>query len=66
VELITSTYPALSISTALAVLVFALAKLDEGSYGRCDECGRVIPEERLEAVPWTPYCVACSERRRPG
>ena len=35
----------------------ALAKLDEGTYGICDRCGALIPEERLEARPWTSLCV---------
>jgi len=40
----------------------ALAKLDEGSYGVCDECGAPIPAERLEARPWSVLCVACASR----
>lgn len=38
----------------------ALAKLDEGTYGTCDSCGAAIPEERLEARPWTARCVRCA------
>jgi DnaK suppressor protein len=34
----------------------ALRRIDEGTYGRCIDCGRQIAPERLEAVPWTPYC----------
>ena len=41
----------------------ALAKLDEGTYGICDRCGALIPEERLEARPWTSLCVADAARR---
>jgi DnaK suppressor protein len=36
----------------------ALAKLDDGTYGVCDVCGDLIPDERLEARPWTALCVA--------
>jgi len=32
-------------------------KLDEGSYGRCDVCGRPIPPARLEALPSATLCV---------
>ena len=35
----------------------ALARMDEGSYGTCAVCGREIPLERLEAVPWTTLCI---------
>lgn len=38
----------------------ALEKLDEDSYGECDSCGNRIPEERLEARPWTTLCVECA------
>jgi DnaK suppressor protein len=33
--------------------------LAEGSYGRCKECGRPIPPERLEAVPEAVRCLSC-------
>ena len=35
----------------------AIAKLDEGSYGRCDECDGDIGEARLEARPWSVRCL---------
>jgi DnaK suppressor protein len=38
-------------------VVRALEKLDEGTYGSCDVCGRPIPEGRLEALPWAVLCV---------
>jgi DnaK suppressor protein len=41
----------------------ALVKLDEGSYGLCDVCGRPIPEGRLEALPWATLCVEDAGRR---
>ena len=40
-----------------ADVVRALAKLDDGSYGECDACGRPIPPGRLEARPWAVLCV---------
>lgn len=42
--------------------VRALAKLDEGSYGRCDVCGQPISAERLEALPWARLCVVDAGR----
>ncbi|MBA2297832.1 MAG: TraR/DksA C4-type zinc finger protein [Actinobacteria bacterium] len=35
----------------------ALARIEEGSYGTCTACGKEIPAERLEAVPWTKLCI---------
>jgi len=41
----------------------ALAKLEEGSYGTCDVCGKPIGDERLEALPWAVLCVEDAARR---
>ena len=41
----------------------ALAKLDEGTYGICEGCGRPIPEKRLEAMPESVTCVECARSR---
>src|SRR5215210_944894 len=38
----------------------ALAKLDDGSYGRCDRCGGPIAPARLEAVPESSLCIDCA------
>jgi RNA polymerase-binding transcription factor DksA len=35
----------------------ALAKLDDGTYGKCETCGDPISEARLEAMPATRYCI---------
>ncbi|PZN11630.1 MAG: conjugal transfer protein TraR, partial [Bacillota bacterium] len=51
---------------ALADVDGALARIEEGTYGYCQRCGRPIPRERLEALPATPYCVACAEEREGG
>jgi len=40
----------------------ALARLDAGTYGRCVECGRELPDERLEARPEADRCVDCQQR----
>lgn len=39
----------------------ALASMDEGTYGRCVDCGQDIPEVRLEVRPLSIRCVACAE-----
>jgi RNA polymerase-binding protein DksA len=41
----------------------ALAKLDEGAYGVCENCGKEIGEARLEAMPATRYCIDCASSR---
>jgi DnaK suppressor protein len=41
----------------------ALAKLHDGTYGRCESCGTEIAEPRLEAMPATRYCINCASRR---
>jgi RNA polymerase-binding transcription factor len=35
----------------------ALQRIENGTYGKCVNCGRQIEEHRLESVPWTPYCL---------
>ncbi len=40
----------------------ALCRIDEGSFGACEECGGPIASARLEALPFTPYCVRCASR----
>jgi DnaK suppressor protein len=37
----------------------ALARMDDDTYGRCEICGQQISPERLEALPYTSYCVKC-------
>jgi YteA family regulatory protein len=39
----------------------ALEKIDNGSYGYCDKCGKPIPLERLDAIPWVAQCVTCQK-----
>lgn len=41
----------------------ALARLDQGTYGRCVECGTAIPEARLTRVPEAARCVTCEQQR---
>ena len=40
----------------------ALARLDEGTYGRCENCGNPIPKARLQAFPRATLCVSCKQR----
>jgi DnaK suppressor protein len=43
----------------LAAIEAALARLDDGTYGRCVRCGNAIAQERLEALPWAAHCIDC-------
>lgn len=47
----------------LAQINAALARLDAGRFGICEVCGAGIAEGRLEARPWTPYCIRHSSGR---
>ena len=40
----------------------ALQRIDSGEYGICVDCDRPIGEKRLDAVPWTPYCIEDQEK----
>jgi len=44
---------------ALAQIDRALHKLENGSYGRCDKCGKAIGEGRLRVAPFATLCVDC-------
>jgi len=47
----------------------ALRRIDDGSYGRCHQCGKMIKAGRLEAVPHARFCIACKsaeEGKRSG
>jgi DnaK suppressor protein len=41
----------------------AVERIDNGTYGICDECGDEIASERLEARPVTTYCIDCKTRQ---
>ena len=41
----------------------AMAKLDRGTYGKCEDCGKSIASERLEAIPYATLCIDCKAKR---
>lgn len=45
----------------LRAVELALARIADGSYGSCMDCGDEINLKRLNAVPWTPYCMTCQQ-----
>ena len=38
----------------------ALARIEDGTYGTCTNCGKEIPVARLEAYPWASLCIDCA------
>lgn len=40
----------------------ALRRIDEGTFGVCLHCEEDISPKRLNAVPWTPFCIGCQEQ----
>jgi RNA polymerase-binding transcription factor DksA len=44
-------------SAGLDLVEAALARLANGTYGTCAVCGEPIADGRLEARPWTPFCI---------
>ena len=45
----------------LFLIDIALKKIENGTYGICEECGEPIGEKRLEAIPWVRLCIKCSQ-----
>jgi len=44
----------------------SLERIEEGSYGSCEECGAKIPKARLNAIPYAALCVRCAEQQENG
>jgi RNA polymerase-binding transcription factor DksA len=40
----------------------ALRRIEEGTFGTCEDCGQTINRERLDFMPFIPYCVECATR----
>jgi RNA polymerase-binding protein DksA len=47
----------------LAEVERAIARVEHGTYGRCQGCGAAIPEDRLMAVPSAALCIGCARRQ---
>ena len=53
----------------LSQVEHAFAKIEDGTYGQCESCGRPITPERLDALPEATLCIQCKaqdERAEPG
>ena len=50
----------------LMLIEEAFNRVKDDTYGVCTNCGNVIGEKRLQAVPWTPFCIDCQELQEKG
>ena len=50
----------------LGMIESALERIEDGLYGLCQDCGSSIPKTRLNALPYTPFCVKCAEKTQMG
>lgn len=50
----------------LRILEDVILRIDDDSYGQCEDCAGDIPIKRLEACPWTTQCVTCKEKEETG
>jgi DnaK suppressor protein len=48
----------------LAEVNHALARIEQGSYGRCVECGQAIARRRLHAIPYASRCLRCAREHQ--
>ena len=51
-----------SVESLLNQVITALEKIERGTYGECDACGRPIKKARLQALPFATLCLECQDR----
>lgn len=52
----------LSAQAEIRMIKAAIARMQADEYGECVECGDVISEERLDVLPYTPFCRVCAAK----
>ena len=52
--------------TALERIEAALERIEEDTFGQCEECGAKIPKARLNAIPYSALCVKCASSNERG
>jgi RNA polymerase-binding protein DksA len=50
----------------LDLIEVSLERIEEGTYGQCEECGVKIPKTRLKAIPYASLCVKCATEQEQG
>jgi DnaK suppressor protein len=43
----------------LELISLSLEKINKGTYGVCEHCGKMITKKRLKILPWVKYCIKC-------
>lgn len=46
----------------LGLIESAIERIEDGVFGTCVECDGVISKARLNAIPYTPYCIKCASK----
>jgi len=69
-DMATDTYDrefSLGLATSEQKVIFevddALKRIEEGTYGSCEDCKKIISKTRLKAIPYTRLCIKCKEKR---
>ena len=52
--------------TMLMQIDEAFNRMRDGNFGVCSNCSTTIGEKRLQAIPWTPFCIDCQELQEKG
>jgi DnaK suppressor protein len=52
--------------STLQLVEEALDRIRKGTFGNCVQCDEEVQQKRLEAVPWTRYCLPCQEKQEQG
>jgi len=50
----------------LGLIEGALERIEDGVYGTCQECGVQVKKSRLNAIPYTPFCIRCATKLQGG
>ena len=48
---------------ALEKIQLSLDRIEDGTYGACEECGSKIPKARLNAIPYVTHCIKCASQQ---
>jgi len=52
----------LSAQAEIRMIKAAISRMDADEYGECVDCGDIITEERLDVLPYTPFCRVCAAK----